>query len=698
MARVSVFQGGNVQRDDPRVVPIRAADFGPSAIGEGLQQLGKVAAEHVDVLNGIAALHDEAAVKEATNSVNGWYAEAGYTGKDPYFTKQGRAALDGRPLMDTGLNDLIKETRAGLQNPRQQKLFDDAVIPQQQSWQTQIAQHAAKETVTYNVGESNARAGVTGELARLTYMQNPQEGEEHIATGLSEVENALKLTGAGPDAIAEAKLKFSSGVYQDIGKNLTYSGPEGPELARAFVEKHKDSMTGDARESILTNARVYQNSLEAERRRQEADARRILREERQDRKDNAQSVYRNIQDGVVVDPKTLSKAMDDAKFAEDDALVEGLRQGGLKNNLTQQWAHASPSELQDRVNELSGEITRAKGKVAPDVVVERDHLQTLLNNSNSELGSDMISWGAKHLGVPIGRLNLDDPSSITARINASTQIARQTGRAPQPLTSEEAATLTVQLTSGTTAQKVALATKLAHFGPLATEAARQITNNVGFHNLIGLATHSNRGVASSRVNQILTGYDVLKGKPKLIDKDQSRVEFDGFMGQALQFFPDTKNGVYSNAQALLATEANEHGWSDWSQVDNRAWFRSVNSALGAYTNAKGEQVGGLHGFNGGITVLPEDISEVEFDQRIARSHGPEFRKAQNGDPVFSNGEMPTASDLRKMQWVPSGDGVYRLSDGHGFLHTKAGGFYEVDVRKLPSAFDAQLAAHGYTRR
>jgi hypothetical protein len=39
-----------------------------------------------------------------------------------------------------------------------------------------------------------------------------------------------------------------------------------------------------------------------------------------------------------------------------------------------------------------------------------------------------------------------------------------------------------------------------------------------------------------------------------------------------------------------------------------------------------------------------------------------------------------------MQWVPSGDGVYRLTDGNGFLKTKQGDFYEIDVVKLN--FDA----------
>jgi hypothetical protein len=119
----------------------------------------------------------------------------------------------------------------------------------------------------------------------------------------------------------------------------------------------------------------------------------------QDARDAAQSVYRNIQDGVFVEPKALAGAIDQARAAGDDALAEGLRQGGLKNSLTQQYAHATPGELADRVNELSAEITRAGGKVDADKIVERDHLKTLLGNSRSELKADALAWGAAHLGL-----------------------------------------------------------------------------------------------------------------------------------------------------------------------------------------------------------------------------------------------------------------------------------------------------------
>lgn len=698
MPRVTVFQGGNIQRDEPRVVPLRAADFGGSPVGEGLQALGRVGAEAADTINGIAALHDEAAVKEATNKINAWYAEAAYTGSNAFFSKQGRDALDTRPMIDKGLTELVKQTRSGLQNPRQQRMFDQAVVPQQQQWQINIAQHAAKETVAYNVDESKSRAAMTGELARYTYIDNPTEGEEHIATGLAEVENSLHLQGAGPDQIAEAKLKYSSGIYSDIGKRLVYSGPDGPKLAQAFIDKHGESMTGDDREALLTTARVYQNSLEAEQGRVEAEQRRLANEAKRDARDRVTSAMSRIDDGLPLSPDEYSSAVADAKLTEDPNLIKRVKEGQFKNNLTLQYRNATPVELQNRVNELSTSISKAGAKAKPEEIVERDHLQSMLNTSKAGLQSDALSWGAEHLGIQVGALNLDDPSSITARINAATAVAKQTGRTVAPFTSSEAATLSSQMQSNTTGQSAALALKLARFGPLAETAARQISNNTAFVASVGLATNRNRGVAASRVNQIFTGFDVLKGKPKLIDKDESRRQFEQYVGQSLQFFPDTKNGVYSNAAALLATEANQHGWNEWGEIDGRAWFRAVNSALGAYTNEKGEQVGGLHGLNGGITVLPEDMSETDFDERISRSRAEDFRKAANGIPVYANGESPYSGDIKKMQWIPSGDGIYRLSDGHGFLHTKEGGFYEIDVRKLPSGFDAQLAAHGYTRR
>jgi hypothetical protein len=698
MARVQVFEGGNVAPAETTSARYQAADFGPG-IGRGVQQLGQSMGEAADVVNGIAAIHDEAAAKEKTNGINQWFTQAGYTGPDAFFSQQGKAALDGQARITKGLDELIKQSRASLQNPRQQQMFDNAIIPQRNEWATQIAQHAAKETLSYNVDESNGRAVTFGELARHSYLQNPDEGEQQIATGLAETENALRLKGAGPEFIAAKKLEYASGIYKDIGAGLATDGPDGPTLARAFADKHKDSMLGDDYQHVLDRATVQQNSLDAEARRLEAEQRRVQREAVSDARDRVQSAMSRIDSGLPLSPDEYTSAVSDARLTKDPNLLKRVQEGQFKNNLTLEYRNATPVELQNRVNQLSADIAKAGDKAKPEWLIERDHLSTMLNNSRSSLNRDPLSWGAAHLGIELAPLNLNDNSSIAGRINAATQVARTTGQPAQPLTADEAASLAPQWTQGTIQQKVALVTNLAKFGPLAGEAATQIaSHDNGLQNLVGLATLQNRGVAASRVNQILTGYEAIKTKPKLIDKDDSVRQFNDLTGNAFQFLPGVKDGVYTNAKALLAAQANEHGWNEWADKDDRAWFRSVNSALGAYTNAKGEQVGGLHGFNGGTTVLPEDMTGTDFETRISRANGPQFRKAQNGDPApMGNGRVPTATDIKRMQWVPSGEGIYRLTDGHGFVHTKDGRFYEIDVEKLPSSFDADLAARGYSR-
>lgn len=683
MARVPVYQGGSIGRDAPSGARFRAADFGPG-IGRGLMALGNQLSEAADAQDAISEVHDKAAVKEATNAINQHYLEVAHTGPNAYFAKQGKDALETRPLVEGSLDSLIAESRKGLQNERQQRMFDEAITPQRQSWGATIADYATKETVEYETGESEARANLSSEMARATYISDPRQGEEYLNTALAEVDSVGKARGWGPDQISAAKLKIASGTYRDIGQALVNEGGEnGPALAQGFLDKVGGSMTGDDRTAVQNYARVQQNHFEAEKRRQEAEARRALNEEKRDRKDKAQSVYRNIQDGVYVEPKALAAAMDDAKFAGDDALVEGLRQGGLKNALTQEWAKATPVELQDRINVLSGEITRAGGKVNADTIVERDHLQTLLNASNTKLNNDPLSWGAEHLGEALGPLNTNDPSSIQSRVGTALKVSRITGKRASPLTNEEAAQFAPIVQSGSVKQKKELALTLAKFGPLSLNAAQQVTNDQGFQNLVGLAGHRNRSVAASRVNQVVEGQELLKTAPfaKLIDDGQAKRMTGDFIGQALQFHPQVLQGAYANARAILASEANERGYKDWGEAQGR-WFAAINSSLGAYS-ANGKQYGGLHQFNGGVTVLPEDMAEDDFEKRVSRAQGPQFKKAGNGSPMYADGSFATATEVKKMQWVPIRDGIYRLQARGGFLHLPNGSFYEVDVRKLP---------------
>lgn len=111
-------------------------------------------------------------------------------------------------------------------------------------------------------------------------------------------------------------------------------------------------------------------------------------------------------------------------------------------------------------------------------------------------------------------------------------------------------------------------------------------------------------------------------------------------------------------------------------------YPAVNSALGGYSK-DGKQYDGLAKFNGATTILPDDMSQDDFEARISRANAPKLKAAHNGTPVYSDGSSPSSDVLKKMQWLPAGGTVYRLTDGHHFLTKQGGGFYEIDVRKLP---------------
>ena len=178
---------------------------------------------------------------------------------------------------------------------------------------------------------------------------------------------------------------------------------------------------------------------------------------------------------------------------------------------------------------------------------------------------------------------------------------------------------------------------------------------------------------------------ILKTEKDLIKDTEAATQFQGYIGGALFFHPDATGGVLANAKAILAFDAHQRGVHTWADAQGKMgqrMYAAVNSALGAYSK-DGKQYGGLATLNGATTVLPDDMSQDDFERRISRANATQFKAAHNGTPVYTDGSSPTSDALKKMQWVPAGDGTYRLTDGHSFVTRKGGGFYQIDVRKLP---------------
>jgi hypothetical protein len=662
---------------------LQAADFGAGlrAVGQGMENLGQEGAHAAQTWDAINATVDEANAKKSYNLYIQHSDDVLHSGADPFYARTGKLALEARADVEKSLQSKREELIQGAATDRERRMLQDALDPRVQDDIKGVGAWTVQQGAQYNIDESKARVTLSSDDAAANAL-NPEISEKAIGTGLAEIDHLAGINGWGPDQTAAAKLKFTSGTRRDIATSFVYEGGQGPDVAERYLDAHQNEFTSDDHAAVQTHIRTQRNALEAEQRRADAEARRELRDQQHDAADRAHQVLDNITAGVPVPAKDLATAVNDARFAERPELVHGLEVGGFKNNLTVQWRDKSPAQIQAHLNDLGAKIAKAGDNPEPNDVIEFDHLTNLRNTSTEELRRDPLSWGASHLGLNVPPLNWTDPASIMGRAQIALQIHARTGAPVRPLTDEEAAAYT-PLTSGTVAQKRALVDRLAMFGPLAGQAAQQVApDDQKFVGMVGLATVKDRRIAHSLVTDAINGVEILKTKPKLIKADDAQRDFQAYVGPAFQLLPQTANGVLANAQAMFAADADRHGISEWSDGRKR-WTQAVDRALGAYMDG-GVKRGGIGTYNHQQIILPEGMSQPEFDLRVSRAQKDQIVRASNGIPTWSNDKALTVNEWKAQHFVAVGNGRYRLSDGQNFVTKRGGGFYEIDVNRIGS--------------
>jgi hypothetical protein len=205
-------------------------------VGPTIEQLGQQLGSTADESIRLNEIHDESVVKEASNPVADEFLTGGYTGDDPYFSKQGRAALDARPVFEKNLKDTIAKARQGLQNERQRWLFDQSITAQSRPWFAQMAQHAQKETLQYGVDQAKSRAETSANLGMSLFEANPEAGRRYLDTALDEVAKGGKLLGRSEDDIRANQDEVRSKFYSTLAINQAVNDPID---AWHFLEEHK---------------------------------------------------------------------------------------------------------------------------------------------------------------------------------------------------------------------------------------------------------------------------------------------------------------------------------------------------------------------------------------------------------------------------------------------------------------------------
>lgn len=238
MARVQLFEGGNIAPAETTRARFQPQDFGPG-IGAGVEKLGEALGQVSEAANRIGQIHDEASVKDITNGIVNDYVTNAYTADDAFFKKQGRDAMDAAPMFQKTIDDQVKTARQSLQNERQRLMFDDAMTPQIQGWAQQRGVYVNKETLQYGVDQSKGRADTSLNAGLNIFPTNPEEGEKQLGTALAEISNRGKLLGWSSEQISseqqETKGKFYGTIAVQIGVN-------DPIEAWNFTEAHRNEI------------------------------------------------------------------------------------------------------------------------------------------------------------------------------------------------------------------------------------------------------------------------------------------------------------------------------------------------------------------------------------------------------------------------------------------------------------------------
>lgn len=659
-----------------------APNFGGSGVGAGLKSLSRgideveqFAAQQQDML-------DEANAKKLYNDYVQHSNDILHSGQNPYFAMEGESALLNRTGVEQSLTSKREDLLKTANSKQQRRMLADVLGRRVEDDLNGIGVYAVTQGKKYSVDEATATRALNADDA-VHNAFNPDVSEKAIAAGRAENDRLARLQQMGPERAKASDLAYVSGIRKDVALRYIYEGPGGADAAEAYLKRYDADFTGDDRAGVETHIRTQRNAIAAEGRRQEAEARRIAREDKQDAGDRAEGALRILNTGTPLPPDKVATAIEDAKRSEREDLVFSVAQASFKNDLNVQWRNATPADLQTHINALGAKIAKAGNSPDAKDVTEFEHLSGVLRSSREQLSKDPLAWGAQHLGYDVGPINWSDQNSVGQRVAVASKIARATGAQPQFLTQDEVAQIAPLVDHGTIQEQRDLVAKLSRFGAVSTAVARQVApNDDKFINLIGLATINERGIAARLVTDVLTGSEVLKGNPKLIDRNEATNLFKTFAGGAFALMPRTENGVRANAEAMLGADAARHGYSEWSTARGR-YEAMVNQALGAYRDQKtGDRRGGLGVWQGQKIILPEDWSQQDFDQRLARADAAAIKRGSNGSPTWSNGKLLTVGDVKRLRLVAVGNGKYRLTDGSGFIGRKEGGFYELNMLRV----------------
>ncbi len=243
------------------------------------------------------------AVLEADNGLGAWENDTLFNPESGAFTKKGRGALNITQSTLESFDKQREQISSNLANESQREMFNQAALRRREGLQAKLGQYEFREQQVYKDEVDKSSIQLAMDTAALNY-NDPQSIEQNRAKMDAVIQMRGARMGWSPEEMENQRRQANSSLSQAVIQRMLI---DSPQKARAYYDQFKTGMS--AEDQIRAS-----NGIDQAFRRQEAEARQRMVEQRQlqaiarselsSRVQDAQAAY--LQGFDYADPPSLA--------------------------------------------------------------------------------------------------------------------------------------------------------------------------------------------------------------------------------------------------------------------------------------------------------------------------------------------------------------------------------------------------------
>lgn len=496
---------------------------------------------------------------------------------------------------------------------------------------------------------------------RASQVQDPQKYAEEIKIGRQGIE---ALVGV-PDNVRQELIQHHEQAVS-VGY-LNGLNNTNPKAAIALIDSgaFNEMLTPQQLDQARSGAMVEVRRADAAAQHQQQLQTAAMRDQVSTLKTQI-SAGVQVPDAQLADVQTRLSALGDNSGATEIGVLRV--EAGVRRE-ADVW---KPEQYDSAINALA-----AKQKRTPEEDIRLKVLRQMRPSAVSTFNSNPGEWAAKN-GFAPPAIDLDNPATFAARQSWARTVTAQTGRQTPLFNDAEVRQLRDE--AGVSQQgMVDVANRLAALGGMdARRAARQVLPNDPMLARMVAIDGDSRAAA-------LRGAAVRKANKAIADGQASAEISSHFyetLGAAAQSFDAGEVGVALEvAKNLYADAQARSGNVDWASGGKPEDLNPyINIALGGKKGADGFWRGGLGHWNDVPMLLPDGWTQGAFDRVLSQVR---FKPESKTAPVWSDGKMMSAADLRRYAPVRRADGLYEFHGPNGTVARQRNGkIYAIDIEAV----------------